>query len=167
MADMDRWIAEMSATPKTTTMMPPPPMTLQQPSSLPKQTESPLTTPEPLEKSESNQVASRNLKKSDRPIPWTPMPSTTTTIMPTYPSQPLHQPASLPTSPTTFSSLPNTAATRKPVDLAVLQCQILRNMEEADRIYPLLVDNSISLRQRSSPSTPHQLPAITFPPLLT
>ncbi len=141
MAEMDRWIAEMSATPQTTTMTPPPKTTLKQPSPLPNQTDSPLTTPSPSVKSaESDQVASSNLKKSDRP-----MSPTTTTTTTTYPSQPPHQLASLPTPPTTSSSLPAAAATREPVDFAAMQRQILRNMQEADRIYPLLID---AIKQR-------------------
>jgi len=141
MAEMDRWIAEMSATPQTMMMTPPPKTTLKQPSPLPNQTDSPLTTPSPSVKSaESDQVTSSNLKKSDRP-----MSPTTTTTTTTYPSQPPHQLASLPTPPTTSSSLPAAAATREPVDFAAMQRQILRNMQEADRIYPLLID---AIKQR-------------------
>jgi len=59
--------------------------------------------------------------------------------LPTNPSPPLHQPAFSSTPPTP-SNLPNTAATREPIDLATLQHQILCNMmQEADRIYPALI----------------------------
>jgi len=144
-----------------TTTMPPTTMTQQQPSPLPNQRDSPLTTPVPSNKSsESDQVESRNLTQSDRPLPWKPMSPTTTTTTPTYPSPPPHQLASLLTLPTTSSSLPKDAATCATVDFAALQRQILRNMQEADRIYPLLVD---AIQQRfNSPTVEPQHPSPTL-----
>jgi len=137
MAEMDRWMEQLMATPTTMSTTPTTTM-LQNIAPLPKQTDSLLTPPTPSTKSERAQASYCNLNESDRIYPWKSMPTMPT--MPTYPSKPPHKPASLLTPPTPSSTLRNTAATCEPIDFAAMQRQILRNMQEADRIYPLLVE---------------------------
>jgi len=76
-----------------------------------------------------------------------------------YPSQPMHQPASLHTPPTHSSNLSNAAATCNPVDLAALQQQILCMMQEAEWIYPLLVTAIQHVHmQKEAPQNPPPTP---------
>jgi len=91
MDNMDRWMAEMS------TMMTM--MTLPHSSPLPNQPTFPsLTPPTPSHTSSSREANDCNTTNGHEPYPLLLMPTTST--LPTPPSQPLHQPDSLPTPPT-------------------------------------------------------------------